>query len=106
MSRKRTQQAPSEEEILAYSNVPLELAAKFVGVSSVTLRYALQDERAPFGFAAQNPETGTWTYNISPGLLIGYKRGTIQAWRLHEVSNLAAEGIKTLVNARLSAAMM
>ena len=72
MPRRVTADVPTEEAILAYNNVPIELAAKFIGWSDITIRYALQEERAPFGMAAQNPKTGTWSYNISPGLLLKY----------------------------------
>lgn len=57
MPRRVTADVPSEGDILRYNNVPVELAAKFIGWSDVTIRYALQEERAPFGIAAQNPKT-------------------------------------------------
>ena len=63
MPRRVTADVPSEGDILRYNNVPVELAAKFIGWSDVTIRYALQEERAPFGIAAQNPKTGTWAYS-------------------------------------------
>ena len=59
LPRRVTADVPSEGDILRYNNVPVELAAKFIGWSDVTIRYALQEERAPFGIAAQNPKTGT-----------------------------------------------
>lgn len=89
MSRKTTAQTPTDEEIMGYTNVPVDVAAKYIGWSSCNVAYALQQERAPFGCAAK---TGigasgfpTYTYNISPGLLVGYKHGTIQAWHLGEL---------------------
>ena len=47
MPRRVTADVPTEEAILAYNNVPIELAAKFIGWSDITIRYALQEERAP-----------------------------------------------------------
>lgn len=92
MSRKTTAQTPTDEEIMSYTNVPVEVAAKYIGWSSCNVAYALQQERAPFGCAAK---TGigasgfpSYTYNISPGLLVGYKHGTIQAWHLGELIKL------------------
>ena len=109
MSRKSTTQTPSDEDIMAYNNVPVELAAKYIGWSSCNVVYALQQERAPFGCAARtgaDPETGreTYTYNISPGLLVGYKHGTIQAWHLSELVKLFEDRVSSLVNIRLEAA--
>ena len=91
MPRRVTADVPTEEAILAYNNVPIELAAKFIGWSDITIRYALQEERAPFGMAAQNPKTGTWSYNISPGLLLKYKSGELPAWKLKELSAMLAD---------------
>ena len=85
-----------------HSNVPVELAARYIGWSSVTIYYALQDRRAPFGFATQNPKTKTWTYNISPGLLVRYKRGELPAYNLREAMDIVADGVEQIVNAKLS----
>ena len=109
MARKRTTDTPTDEEIMSYNNVPVELAAKYIGWSSCNVAYALQQERAPFGMAAQtgeNPDTGfpNYTYNISPGLLVKYKRGELAAWRLTEVLKLAADGYQKVIDARLEAA--
>lgn len=109
MSRRATAQIPTDEEILSYSNVPVPLAAKYIGWSSCNVASALQQERAPFGCAAktgENPETGrtTYTYNISPGLLVGYKHGTIQAWHLGELVKLFEDRVSGLIDVRLDAA--
>jgi len=103
MARKRTKVAVPDEEILTYDNVPYEIAATYIGWSDVSIRNALKQGRAPFGCAAQNPETKTWSYNISPGLLVNYKRGTLPAWRLNDVINMAADGIQQLLDTRLAA---
>ena len=102
--RRSTKAVPSEAEILQYSNVPYAVAAQFIGWSDVSVRYALQQGRAPFGCAAQNPETGTWAYNISPGLLIRYKAGDLPYFKLNDVIRLAADGIQEVLDLRLEAA--
>ena len=91
-----------EKEILSHSNVPVYLAAQFIGWSTPTLYRALQEQRAPFGFGVQNQETGSWAYNISPGLLVKYKRGDLPTYKLREVEELAVDGIERIVNERLS----
>lgn len=101
MPRRVTADVPSEGDILRYNNVPVELAAKFIGWSDVTIRYALQEERAPFGIAAQNPKTGTWAYNISPGLLIKYKNGELQAYKLKDLSQILADHAERIIETRV-----
>jgi len=99
--KKRDTPPPTEAEIRKHNNVPVELAARYIGWSSVTIYYALQQERAPFGFASQNPKTGTWTYNISPGLLIRYKNGDLPTYRLNEVIKMASDGVEQILAQRL-----
>lgn len=108
MSRKMTAQTPTDQEIMSYNNVPVDVAAKYIGWSSCTLTWALQQERAPFGMATQtgtNGKTGrsTWAYNISPGMLVKYKAGELQAYRLNEVIKLAADGIQQVLDSRMAA---
>lgn len=102
MSRKRTSIPPSDVEVLSQSNVPVEMAARYIGWSTTTICYALQEGRAPFGFSSKNPNTGTYTYNISPGLLIKYKNGDLPTYRLEEVINLAADGVERVIEMKLS----
>lgn len=109
MARKAQKQTPADEEIMSYNNVPVSLAAEYIGWSACNIRYALQQERAPFGCAAktrerEDPEEDSYTYNISPGLLVAYKHGTIQAWRLGELVNFFEAKISSLINARLEIA--
>ena len=106
MPRKMTAQTPADKDILAYNNVPVEVAAKYIGWSSCNVAWALQQERAPFGMAVQtgvNKKTGlpTFSYNISPGLLVKYKSGELQAWRLNEVLKLAADGVEQILDSRM-----
>ena len=99
--RKRNTEKPSDDEILSFDTVPTDIAALYIGWSTPTIYRALQEQRAPFGFAAENKETGTWTYNISPGLLVAYKRGSLPTYRLREVQELAVEGIERILAAKL-----
>lgn len=101
MPRKAHYAVPTEEEILQQTNVPVEMAARFIGWSTPTLYYALQDQRAPFGVAVKSPKGG-WAYNISPGLLVRYKRGDLPTYRLKEVIDLAAEGVERVLKERMA----
>lgn len=68
---------PTESEILEMDNVLPTVAAKYIGETPVFVRLGLQQNRLPIGSAVQNP-SGKWSYNISPGLLVAYKRGTLK----------------------------
>lgn len=92
---------PDDEDILRCDNVPVELAARYIAWSTSTVYRALQEGRAPFGFAVQCK--GHWAYNISPGLLVKYKNGDLPTYRLKEVQELAAEGIERILDERLGA---
>ena len=101
MPRKRA--APVEvtdEEILQYANVPVYIAAQYIGWSTSTLYYALQDGRAPFGFASchenANGET-CWTYNISARLLIAYRAGTLPYMGLSALVKLLFGELEALI---------
>ncbi|MBQ9345793.1 MAG: hypothetical protein IJT94_00455 [Oscillibacter sp.] len=106
MPRIREAAIPTDAEILAMNSVPLRTAALYIGWSDSTLAFALKQERAPFGFAVQNPELKSWSYNISPGLLVAYKRGTLPTYKLDEVINLAAEGVSKVIDEKLSSVRM
>lgn len=108
MPRISTSTTPTEQDILGYNNVPLEVAAKYIGWSSSTITKALIQERAPFGVAVQtgvNEKSGrpSYAYNISPGALIKYKNGELPTWRLNEVLKLAADGIEDILDRRMDA---
>lgn len=102
MLRKVTAQTPTDEEIMTYNNVPVVVAAKYIGWSACNLYWALQQERASFGVAVKTSET-TWTYNISPGALVKYKHGELPAYRLNEVIKLVADGVERVINEHLTA---
>ena len=55
---KKTAKRPlTDEEIMAYDNVPIDVAARYIGWSSPTIYRALREERAPFGFAVCSGES-------------------------------------------------
>ena len=101
MPKRTTLPPPTEEEILSYQNVPVTLAARYIGWGPPTLYRALQEGRAPFGFAVECK--GMWAHNISPGLLIKYKHGDLPTYRLREIQELAVEGIERLLAAKREA---
>jgi hypothetical protein len=68
---------PTDQEILAMDNVPPRMAAKYLGAAALSVYYALQQKAAPYGYAVKNPG-GKYAYQISPGLLVAYKRGTLR----------------------------
>lgn len=82
-NQKNRERAPiTDADILAYDNVPVPIAAQYIGWNANKLYYALQDHQVPFGFVAERESEkracgASWTYNISPGLLVAYKRGTL-----------------------------
>lgn len=67
----------TDEDILKYDNVPVSVAAKYLGVGQMYIRIGLRRNRLPFGTAVQvsEKENGQWSYHISPGLLVSYKTG-------------------------------
>lgn len=64
--------------------VPVVLAAKLMGTSADTLRWALQKEKSDVGWAVKRSDR--WTYNISPKKLSDYT-GT----PLEEINQLVVE---------------
>jgi hypothetical protein len=67
----------TDSDILTLDNVPPVMAAIYLDKTPVFVRLGLQQGRLPFGAAVQN-ESGKWSYSISPGLLVAYKRGTLK----------------------------
>lgn len=66
----------TDKDILALDNVLPSIAAKYLDLSLPCLYYGLQQKAFPFGTAVLNPG-GKYSYHISPGLLVAYKRGTM-----------------------------
>lgn len=63
--------APTDEEILAYDNVPVDVAARYLDWPEKTVRLALREGRGCFGTAIRDAGI---THKISPGGLVQYKR--------------------------------
>lgn len=92
--------APTKTEIRRYQNVPVDVAAKYLGASPTTIMRALQDGRAPFGFASKNPEKNYYTYQISPERLIRYQSGELPMYNINDIMRYAAAGIEDLLKAK------
>ena len=68
-----TEHKPTDEEILAYTTeVPVRIAAKYLGVSYLNLRRSLENGVPDIGFASQ-PSGTKWKYSILPEKLYKYK---------------------------------
>lgn len=102
MPKRSTAPRPTDEQILSYDNVPPQVAGSYLGTSSTTVIRALQQGRAPFGWAALNPETDTYTYNISPGGLVEYKHHGGKTVDLTLMQALMQEAVDRLLEAKLS----
>lgn len=63
--------APTDAEILAYDNVPVDVAARYLNWPENTVRLALREGRACFGTSIRDKGI---THKISPGGLVKYKR--------------------------------
>lgn len=61
------------ESVLAYDNVPVDIAAKYLGVGPMFIRCGLRERILPFGTALKRENR--YTYQISPGRLVDYKEG-------------------------------
>ena len=97
--RTRTVEKPTDEEILQYDNVPIEVASRYLGSSTATLYEALQDERAPFGWAVHR--NAQWAYHISPGALVRYKREGLPLYKLKDVSDIVCGDVERLINKKM-----
>ncbi len=64
---------PTTDDIKCLDNVPVEVAAKYLGVSKIFVMDGLRSQRLPIGAAVKKK---IWMYHISPGKLIAYKAGT------------------------------
>lgn len=92
MSKKKTDATVTDSEILSYSNVPVNIAAQYLGVSPESVRDSLQGKSAPYGYFTQKEDSNRGMYHISPGLLVAYQTGKLQAWdTIWLVEQIAAE---------------
>lgn len=63
----------SKADILQYRNVPVAVAAQYLGVSSDFVRKGIIKGALPIGTAFKGK--GRWTFHISPYQLIRYQEG-------------------------------
>jgi hypothetical protein len=66
----------TDEYILSLDRVTPEIAGKYIGADHEFIRNGLKQRVLPFGSAVLCPG-GRYSYHISPGLLVAYKRGTL-----------------------------
>ena len=100
---KRT---PTDDEILTYDNVPVPVAAAYLGCGTISLREALQQGVAPFGYSVKGEADGSkWNPQISPGLLVGYKNGTIPVFKAGNIISLLSAEIEKVLELRSRAAL-
>lgn len=97
---RRIRPKPTDEEILAFDNVPTEVAGRYIGWSTQAIRAALRMGTAPFGFASQ-PVGKEWSYHVCPGLLVRYRHGELPAYQVGEVQALVADGVEAILSAKL-----
>jgi len=98
----RSKKKVTDQEIMGYDNVPVDVAASYIDIGAQALRLSLQDGNCPFGFiSSKESETAfcgeRFRYNISPGLLVAYKRGTLQCMRMNEMKKLLKNAVDDLL---------
>jgi hypothetical protein len=96
--RPRTKErppTPTDEEILAYDNVPVDVAARYLDWTEQNVRLALREGRATFGIAVKDKAL---TYKISPGGLVRYKREGVPVLSYETISfmvkSIVSEAVK------------
>ena len=78
---KNMQAKITDEDILKYDNVPVDIASEYLETSEQYIRIGLQRERLPIGTAVDIGGKGKYTYQISPGAIVNWKNGTlIKKW--------------------------
>lgn len=96
---------PTDAEILAYNNVPVAVAAAYLGCGQGVVQNALKQRRAPYGYAVENKDTHTWKYQVSPGLLVKFKNGDLHEFPLDELVEQIVNKVDTIVSIRTRAAV-
>jgi len=76
-----------EEDILSRKNVPVSLAARYLGISELCVRCGIKEGRLPIGAAIQGSGTRRMRYHISPWRLIRYQRGAAEDEGVGGVAN-------------------
>lgn len=90
----------TSDAILQYRDVPVEVAAEYIGKGKTFIYAGLQTGRLDFGSAVLCPG-GTWSYHISPQKLVEYQEGRLVDLPVelaHELHKLA--GVKGYASTR------
>ena len=99
--RPRTKErlpVPTDEEIWAYDNVPVDVAARYLDWTEKKVRLALREGRATFGIAIKDRAL---TYKISPGGLVKYKREGIPCFDYETIQHM----VRTVVSSVMQTEM-
>lgn len=100
---KKTAKRPlTDEEIMAYDNVPIDVAARYIGWSSPTIYRALREERAPLWPCRLQRRDRDVDVQHSPGLLVKYKRGDLPTYRLRELEEVMVRHVQEALDLRLA----
>lgn len=90
---------PTDAEILAHDNVPVDIAARYLGWPEQTVRLALREGRATFGIAVRN---NGLTYKISPGGLVKYKREGVPCFDYKTIQTLIQTVVQQTIQEEMS----
>lgn len=74
----------TDEEILKMKNVPVMIAADYLGMTYPMITWKLQQGELPIGTARKNK---AWAYHISPQALVKYKHGEGENSLLQAIHN-------------------
>lgn len=67
----------TDKDIRGYDNVPVEVAAEYLGIPPDRLRRILRSGTMPFLGGSTGGLGGKVMYMVSPGGLVAYKNGTL-----------------------------
>lgn len=99
-------EVPTDAEILGYDNVPVPVAAAYLGYCVPSLREALQQGIAPFGYAVRGEaDRSKWMPYISPGQLVAYKNGTLPTVDEGKIVAMLADAVEKVLELRSKAAL-
>lgn len=90
---------PTDDEILAYDNVPLNVAARYLDWPEQTVRLALREGRATFGIAVKDKAL---TYKISPGGLVKYKREGVPCFDYETIVHMIRTAVASTIQNEIS----
>ena len=90
---------PTDAEILAYDNVPVDVAARYLDWPEQTVRLALREGRATFGIAVKDKAL---TYKISPGGLVKYKREGVPCFDYETIVHMIRTAVASTIQSEMS----